>query len=148
MSLWFKRQPIRSVRFEQAATHETEPDSYYTVEVTMSSANHSGADSRISARRAARMYRLVTTLAKGGRSRAHLIRLGRAGMRTFYRDLTLLERFAIDIQFSGSRYRLRTPVKDALSRLPFPSPKLSFADVIALTKNRGGLLECRRRSLR
>jgi hypothetical protein len=58
-------------------------------------------------------------------------------MRTFYRDLTLLEEYNIRVLFTDNRYRLDTPVKDALGRLPFPAPKLSFADVIALSKGRG-----------
>ena len=98
---------------------------------------HNGPEPRISARRAARMFRLVTTLAKGSRPRGELLRLARAGMRTFYRDLTLLEEYKIHVHLSGSRYRLDTPMKDALSRLPFPAPSLSFSDVMALSKGRG-----------
>jgi hypothetical protein len=58
-------------------------------------------------------------------------------MRTFYRDLTLLEHYEIEVQLTGNRYRLSTPAREALSRLPFPAPKLSFADVMALAKGRG-----------
>jgi predicted DNA-binding transcriptional regulator YafY len=96
-----------------------------------------GPDSRISRARAARLYRLLTALANGGRSRAHLIRLGRAGMRTFYRDITLLEEYKIAVRSTGNRYELITPLDQALSRLPFPPPELSFRDVIELAKGRG-----------
>jgi hypothetical protein len=102
-----------------------------------SAPNNADQAPRISPRRAARMYRLVTTLAKGSRSRADLIRLARAGMRTFYRDLTLLEEYKIHVHLTGSRYRLDTSIEDALGRLPFPAPRLSFSDVIALSKGRG-----------
>ena len=91
----------------------------------------------ISPRRAARLYRLLTTLAQAERSRSHLIRLGRAGMRTFYRDLTLLQHYRIDVRYTRDRYQLATPLHQALSRLPFPAPHLSFGDVIELTKGRG-----------
>src|SRR5262245_20913190 len=103
----------------------------------MASAMNGGPEPRISSRRAARMYRLVTTLAKGSRSRADLVRLARAGMRTFYRDLTLLEECRIHVHLMGNRYRLDTPMNEALGRLPFPAPRLSFSDVIALSKGRG-----------
>jgi hypothetical protein len=58
-------------------------------------------------------------------------------MRTFYRDLTLLDEYKIAIRFSGHRYELITPLEQALRRLPFPPPELSFGDVIELTKGRG-----------
>lgn len=99
--------------------------------------NRLGPDPRISSRRAARLYRLVTTLAENPRPRPGLIRLGRAGMRTFYRDLTLLGEYGIDVRMSEGRYELVTSLKEALARLPFPPPKLSFSEVLELSKGRG-----------
>lgn len=100
-------------------------------------ANRLGPDPRISSRRAARLYRLLSTLNENARSRPQLMRLGRAGMRTFYRDLTLLGEYGIDVQMAAGRYQLVTPLKEALARLPFPPPELSFGDVLELTKGRG-----------
>ena len=96
-----------------------------------------GPDPRISSRRAARLYRLVTTIAESSRSRPQLIRQGRAGMRTFYRDLTLLTDYHIRVRRLKGGYKLVTPLKEALSRLPFPPPELSFGDVLELAKGRG-----------
>lgn len=58
-------------------------------------------------------------------------------MRTFYRDLSLLAEYKIDVRVSSGRYRVAGPLKDALDRLPFPPPKLSFGDVMELIKGRG-----------
>ncbi len=99
--------------------------------------NRLGPDPRISSRRAARLYRLVTTLAESTRSRSRLIRLGRAGTRTLYRDLALLIEYGIDVRVSRGRYELLTPLQAALGRLPFPPPELSFGDVLELSKGRG-----------
>lgn len=99
--------------------------------------NRLGPDPRVSSRRAARLYRLVKTLASSAHKRQQLIRLSRAGMRTFYRDLNLLEEYGIPVQMSRGRYKLTKPLNEALDRLPFPAPELSFGDVLALTKGRG-----------
>ena len=99
--------------------------------------NRLGPDPRISSRRAARLYRMVTTLAESSRSRQQLIRQGRAGMRTFYRDLILLAEYHIELRRSKGGYKLVTPLKEALGRLPFPPPELSFGDVLELAKGRG-----------
>src|SRR5262245_59449809 len=107
-------------------------------EPTMPSpANRVGPDPQISARRAARLYRLLTNLTQSPRSRTQLIRLGRAGMRTFYRDLTFLTAYQIEVKMTRGRYRLVGSLKQALNRLPFPSPELTFGDVLELTKGRG-----------
>lgn len=95
------------------------------------------ADPKISPRRAARLYRLLTTLAEAPRSRPLLIRLGRAGMRTFYRDLNFLEASGIEVRTSKGRYELVPPLEQALGRLPFPQPELSFGDVFVLAKGKG-----------
>ena len=95
-----------------------------------------GPDPCISSRRAARLYRLLTTLDQGPRSRTPLVKQGRAGMRTFYRDLTVLEACKIEVRLTKGQYGLMTPLDTALNRLPFPSPDLTFGDVMELTKGR------------
>ena len=102
----------------------------------MPAAKRVGPDPRISTRRAARLYRLLTTLDERARSRSKLVKQGRAGMRTFYRDLTVLEACKIEVRLSQGEYGLVTPLSTALNRLPFPTPELTFGDVIELTKGR------------
>ena len=104
----------------------------------MAGAKRVGPDPRISTRRAARLYRLLTTLNESGRSRAHLVKLGRAGMRTFYRDLTVLDDCKIEIRLKQGQYCLMTSLDTALNRLPFPTPDLTFGDVFELSKGRTG----------
>jgi predicted DNA-binding transcriptional regulator YafY len=99
--------------------------------------NRLGPDPRISSRRAARLYRLLTTLAEEARSRSQLIRQGRAGMRTFYRDLSFLEGCGIAVGTGDGRYGLTSSLDEALAKLPFPTPELTFADVFELSKGRG-----------
>ena len=85
----------------------------------MAASRRHGPDPQISSRRAARLYRLLTTLERGSKTRSQLIKLGRAGMRTFYRDLTFLEENKINIKMAGGKYELSTPIGHALARLPF-----------------------------
>ncbi|MBI3461719.1 MAG: hypothetical protein HY000_01465 [Planctomycetes bacterium] len=102
----------------------------------MAGAKRVGPDPRISARRAARLYRLLTTLDQSARNRTQLVKLGRAGMRTFYRDLTVLDDCKIEIRLKKGHYGLVTALDTALNRLPFPTPELTFGDVFELSKGR------------
>ena len=102
----------------------------------MAGAKRLGPDPRISTRRAARLYRLLTTLNQSGRSRPQLVKLGRAGMRTFYRDLTVLDDCKIEVRLMKGQYCLMTALDTALNRLPFPTPELTFGDVFELSKGR------------
>lgn len=102
------------------------------------SAQRRGPDPQISSRRAGRLYRLLSTLEKGAKTRSQLIKLGRAGMRTFYRDLTFLEECRIEVRLNAGKYELTTQFNDALGRLPFPTPELTFKDVMELAKGSGG----------
>ena len=92
---------------------------------------------QLSPRRAARLYRLLKMLAARPCSRTQLIRLGRAGMRTLYRDLAYLLACRVDVRVSDGQYELVSPMNDALKRLPFPTVHLTFADVAALAKGKG-----------
>ena len=98
---------------------------------------HRGPDPQLSTRRAARLYRLLKMMDKGARTRAQLLKLGRAGVRTFYRDLTYLQDVQIEVRIFRGRYELATPLDRALGQLPFPTPHLSFADVMELAKGTG-----------
>lgn len=90
----------------------------------------------LSRERAARLYKLVQTLAQHSQTRGQLIRRLRVGMRTFYRDLDLLRECRIDIDLDGQKYTLRGTLSGVLERLPFPNPELSFAEAALLAKGR------------
>ncbi len=92
------------------------------------------ADPTVSATRAARLYRMLRALAQHPRDRSQLLGIGRAGMRTFYRDLNFLQRCRIGLKCDRKQYRLTTPWERTLARLPFPPLLLSFADVMELAK--------------
>lgn len=96
------------------------------------------ADQELSPRRAARLYRLVQELSRGAQARAKLIRMGKAGMRTFYRDLSFLEGCGISVKTTQGHYELSVSVDESLARLPFPNPNLTFGDIIELSKGSGG----------
>ncbi len=110
--------------------------------------NRPGPDAQISSRRAARLYRLVRALAAGPRRRRDLIRLGRAGMRTFYRDLNVLIDSGAEVRLTRRGYKLITPLKVALKLLPCPMPDLSFGDVVELSRGRGDAAAKLRATLR
>jgi predicted DNA-binding transcriptional regulator YafY len=95
------------------------------------------ADQELSPRRAARLYRLVNELAKGAHPRAKLIRMGKAGMRTFYRDLNFLLACGIDVRTQRGEYSLVTALDESLKKLPFPNPNITFADVMELARGSG-----------
>lgn len=87
--------------------------------------------------RAARLHRLVRTLCEGPRSRAEILeRLG-IGLRTFYRELELLRRCGLRVRLESRRYTMQTSREDAEGRLPFPDPRLSFAEVEELALGSG-----------
>jgi hypothetical protein len=96
--------------------------------------NGSGVAGGISPPRAARLYRLLSELHKGPKSRTRLLRRLRMGIRTFYRDLDLLRGWGIEIRLEDERYTLGSPLSECLACLPFPDPELTFADAIALAK--------------
>jgi predicted DNA-binding transcriptional regulator YafY len=87
--------------------------------------------------RAARLHRLVTLLVAAPRSRdAVLADLG-IGLRTFYRELELLDRCGVKVQFKAKAYTLKSTAEQAEGRLPFPDPQLSFAEMAELSKHPG-----------
>jgi hypothetical protein len=87
--------------------------------------------------RAARLHRLVRLLAESPRQRdAVLSELG-IGLRTFYRELELLNRCGVKVQFKGKAYTLQATAEQAEGRLPFPDPQLSFAEMAELSRYPG-----------
>ena len=87
--------------------------------------------------RAARLHRLVRFLAESPRTRdAVLAHLG-IGLRTFYRELELLQKCAVKVQLKAKLYTLVSTAEQAEGRLPFPDPQLSFAEMAELARYPG-----------
>ena len=82
-------------------------------------------------RRAARLYRLLSAVAKQPRTRKQLMRLCRSHLRTFYRDLETLAACQIVVVLDhGKKHVLVGSLADALGKLPFPADGLKFGDVL------------------
>jgi predicted DNA-binding transcriptional regulator YafY len=90
----------------------------------------------VTANRAARLYRLLTLLAKGAQTRSVLIRRLKLGVRDFYRDLVVLQKAGINVELLDGRYSLGEPAAAALERLPFPDPGLTLGEAQQLAKGR------------
>jgi predicted DNA-binding transcriptional regulator YafY len=84
--------------------------------------------------RASRLYQLVTWLEIEPRIREELLERLEIGLRTFYRELDLLKRCGIKVKREGKAYALRTTLAEAETRLPFPDPQLSFAEMAELAR--------------
>src|SRR5262249_39089390 len=82
--------------------------------------------------RSARLHRLVALLARGPRTRDELRAGLGVGLRTFYRELALLRRCGVGVRRTDKTYSLRIDAAEAEGRLPFPDPRLSFAEMAEL----------------
>jgi len=89
---------------------------------------------RITLQRAERLHRLVVFLAGTPRNRASILSELRIGLRTFYRELELLERCGVKVRRKAGLYRLLATAERAEVRLPFPDPQLSFAEMAELAR--------------
>ncbi len=87
--------------------------------------------------RAKRLNRLLMILSEGPTSREQILARLVVGLRTYYRELELLKRFAIKITLTDKVYRLKTPIDQAQGLLPFPNPQLSFGEVAELSRGKG-----------
>jgi hypothetical protein len=58
----------------------------------------------------------------------------RIGLRTFYRELDLLNRCGVKIRHKAKLYSLLPTAQEAEGRLPFPDPQLSFAEMSELSE--------------
>ncbi len=92
---------------------------------------------QISPLRAARLYRLVRLLAEGPQTRAVLLRTLGIGLRTFYRETGLLRRVGVSVRLEGKVYLMKTAPATAAARLPFPDPRLTFAEIKILAQTPG-----------
>ena len=87
--------------------------------------------------RAARLHRLVGFLNESPRNRDSVLSELGIGLRTFYRELELLNRCGVKIQHKDKSYLLTSTAEQAEGRLPFPDPQLSFAEMAELSKHPG-----------
>jgi predicted DNA-binding transcriptional regulator YafY len=87
--------------------------------------------------RAARLHRLVASLAESPKSREALLAELKVGLRTFYRELELLRRVGVKIRLADRAYKMSTTMEEAEGRLPFPDPQLSFAEMAELSRGPG-----------
>ena len=90
----------------------------------------------VTAERSRRLFRLLKLLSGGPQTRASLVRRLRFGVRGFYRDLEVLRSARIIIQLSKGKYFLEEDADNAIERLPFPDPLLSFGEARRLAKGR------------
>lgn len=93
---------------------------------------------QITEARAARLHRLVRNLAETVRTRQELLDELGLGLRTFYRELELLRRCGIKVRMTARKYMMTTTVEKAEELLPFPDPRLSFAEMRELAGGEGG----------
>lgn len=87
--------------------------------------------------RAARLHRLVRFLAAEPRARDLILEHLGIGLRTFYRELELLQRCGVKVQHKHKAYILMATAEQAEGRLPFPDPQLSFAEMAELARYPG-----------
>jgi predicted DNA-binding transcriptional regulator YafY len=95
-----------------------------------------GQTGQVSPQRSARLYRLLAMLRNGPKSRAQLSRGVGLDMRGFYRDLKMLRGLRVQIASQGHRYVLAQTFEAAISRLPFPDPRLNLHEAIQLATGR------------
>jgi len=88
----------------------------------------------ITLQRAARLLRLVRFLAEGSRTRDKILSALGIGLRTFYRELELLNRCGVKIRNKEKLYVLLSTAEQAEGRLPFPDPQLSFSEMAELSQ--------------
>ena len=90
----------------------------------------------LTASRVTRLYAFLNLVAGTPRVRSVILRKLKIDVRSFYRDLEVLRTLNIAITAEGERYHLTTPLSEALARLPFPDPGLSFQEAITLANGR------------
>lgn len=88
----------------------------------------------ISLPRASRLLRLVRFVSESARSREAVLSSLGIGLRTFYREIELLNRCGVKIRNKDKLYVLQSTAEQAEGRIPFPDPQLSFAEIAELAQ--------------
>ena len=90
----------------------------------------------LSPERAGRLYRLLAASEGAPQPRTALVKTLGVGLRTIYRDLELLRSLGVALETGDRGYELRQPLEEALALVPFPNPKLTFAEALQLQRGR------------
>jgi len=80
---------------------------------------------------------MVKLLSQAPTTRSAILVALAIGLRTFYRELELLQRCGVKIQQKNKLYTLISTAAQAEGRLPFPDPQLSFAEMEELSRSPG-----------
>ena len=95
-------------------------------------AEPAGPSRSVTTDRVSRLARLLNMLDREPRSRQSLLTSLSLDVRGFYRDLQLLRDLGVNIDLHEGRYVLTEELDEALSRLPFPDPKLNLTEAMQL----------------
>jgi predicted DNA-binding transcriptional regulator YafY len=90
----------------------------------------------ITAKRAARFFRLLALLGRKPQTRDALTRRLKISIRDFYRDLEDLRDVGVDVTLRNGAYTLVEDTRAAQARLPFPDPGLTLGEAQQLAKGR------------
>jgi DNA-binding transcriptional ArsR family regulator len=96
----------------------------------------SATSNRMTGDRVERLLRLLRLLDDERPTRDTILKKLKQHLRGFYRDLDALRDAGIEIEQLDGRYELKRPVAEAIERLPFPDPNLTFGEVRHLAKGR------------
>ena len=89
-----------------------------------------------------RLFRFLKLVEKSPQKREQIMKRLHLDIRGFYRDLEALRELNIPIDIGKDhRYCLRVTLEEALTRLPFPDPQLTFSDVADLSQGNGPVHE-------
>lgn len=102
------------------------------IEIESESAN------AISRERAGRLFKMVKLMSENSVQRAQLIRKLKVGTRTCYRDIDFLRNRGVRLKNVSGGYGLGESLDEALYKIPFPDPELTFGDVLAVMRGRSG----------
>ena len=92
------------------------------------------SDLTITSERAARLYQFLSQLEGGPKTRSHLEKKLKIGMRTFYRDLEVLRAFDIALATEGGKHVLNDPKWK--SKLRVPDPNWTFAEAASMASGK------------
>ncbi|MGL4465327.1 MAG: hypothetical protein ACRC1K_24490 [Planctomycetia bacterium] len=90
----------------------------------------------ITSDRTGRLYKMLKMLAKSTVERDKILKRLSVGARTFYRDLDVLRECGIRVVAADDGYQLLDDFEQAIGRLPFPDPGLTYAEAAALVRGR------------
>ena len=91
-------------------------------------------DLTLTPERATRLYKFLSLLESGPKTRPQVEKKLKVSLRTFYRDLEVLRALDIDVGYQDKKHVLND--RDWKSKLRVPDPCLSFAEAEALASGK------------